>query len=77
MVVQSYQEKVPNPNGCLANGAVFILSRKFIIEYKLFFANAVDFSAEIIPKLIGRINTFETSSRYLDIGTPKNYLSVK
>lgn len=76
-VVQSYQEKKSNPNGRIANGAVFILSRKFIMEYNLFFANAFDFSAEIIPKLIGRINTFETNKKYLDIGTPKNYLSVK
>jgi len=30
-----------------------------------------DFSIEVIPELLGRIQTWHTEGRYMDIGTPE------
>ena len=73
-VVFNFHEKVTNPPGNLANGAVYILSRELIkMLEKVEFASSKDFSKEILPKLLGKIYTYETKEELIDIGTLKNY----
>ena len=72
-VVIGFHEKVKNPPGNLANGAVYILSKEFLEMMKNEFAHATDFSTQILGKLIGKIYTYETPEIFMDIGTPEMY----
>ena len=73
-VVFNFHEKVIKPPGDLANGAVYILSSELIKMLRIEeFANSKDFSKEILPKLLGKIFTYETKKELIDIGTIKNY----
>ncbi len=72
-VVMAFHEKTKFPPGNLANGAVYILSPKALSLIKREFAEAKDFSTEIISKFIGKIFTEETHNFFLDIGTPDSY----
>jgi mannose-1-phosphate guanylyltransferase len=72
-VVVGFHEKVPSPPGNLANGAIYILSKKLISEILLTNKNAFDFSTEILPTLIGKIFTYEVTGVFVDIGTPEMY----
>jgi mannose-1-phosphate guanylyltransferase len=76
-VVMGFHEKIQNPPGNLANGAVYALSSKFIAMLDKEFANASDFSTEVLPRLVGKIFTYHTHEAFLDIGTPENYLKVR
>ncbi|MDC3204493.1 nucleotidyltransferase family protein [Pelagibacteraceae bacterium] len=76
-ILINFEEKPSEPKSNLANGAVFILSDIFIKQYKRNFEKSYDFSAEVIPKYLGRVMTYETKEKYLDIGTPDKYLSVR
>ena len=68
-VVVGFHEKVANPPGNLANGAVYILSAEFLewIGQELFAVN--DFSVEVLSRFMGRIYTYETKEIFIDIGT--------
>lgn len=72
-VVVGFHEKVRNPPGCLANGAVYALSAELISRLPHEFAGARDFSTEVLPRLVGRIYSYRTEQLFLDIGTPDNY----
>ena len=72
-VVTDFHEKVAQPPGNLANGAVYVLSAKLLDTFGTAFCDAKDFSTEVIPRLIGQIYTFEVSVPFLDIGTPEAY----
>ena len=73
-VVVGFHEKVANPPGNIANGAVYILSKellKMIGHGNLY--NVKDFSTEVLNLLLGQINTYKTEEIFLDIGTYENY----
>ena len=72
-VVTKFYEKVSNPPGNLANGAIYILSAELLEMIKKELSNAKDFSTEILDQLIGRIFTYETQELFIDIGTPETY----
>jgi mannose-1-phosphate guanylyltransferase len=73
-IVINFHEKVEKPPGNLANGAIYLLSSELIEMLKMKeFSNANNFSTDILPKLLGRIYTYETKDILLDIGTIKNY----
>ena len=76
-VVIGIHEKIQNPPGNLANGAVYVLSSKFIAMIDKEFSNASDFSTEVLPRLVGKIFTYQTHKTFLDIGTPENYQKVR
>ena len=68
-IVQSFHEKVVNPPGNIANGAIYIFENDFIewlIKNK---PNAKDFSTEVLPCLLGKIFTYHTNMDFIDIGT--------
>jgi mannose-1-phosphate guanylyltransferase len=72
-VVIGFHEKVANPPGNLANGAIYILSSQLLMDLKNEMSEISDFSLEVIPNLIGKIFTYETSEILIDIGTEKSY----
>ena len=72
-VVTRFHEKVMSPPGNLANGAVYLLSAELIARLPLDWKTPKDFSADILPDLVGRIQTYETKQLFLDIGTPSTY----
>jgi mannose-1-phosphate guanylyltransferase len=72
-VVVEYHEKTICPPGNLANGAVYILSPELMEQIANSLNDAKDFSTEVLPLLVGRIFTYETTDVFLDIGTLKNY----
>ena len=73
-VVQKFYEKDTSPRGNLANGAIYILSKEFLEKYEEDFKAAVDFSLDVIPNLLGKIYTYHTSAKIVDIGTLKTCL---
>ena len=71
-VVVDYVEKVANPTGNVANAAVFIFDPTIhgIVDR---LPLATDFCADVVPHLVGRINTFHNTEYHRDIGTPASY----
>mgnify|MGYP001219183629 CR=1 FL=1 len=68
-VVQAFHEKVDNPPGNNANGAVYVFDKPFLNWLTSLDENISDFSTEVLPKLLGRIQTWKTAQPYIDIGT--------
>lgn len=71
-VVIGYAEKPQLPTTNLANGAVYVLSGELLASL----SGESDFSTEVLPKLIGRIYTHETTAPHVDVGTPIGYLEA-
>lgn len=72
-IVVGFHEKSPTPPGNLANGAVYALSAELITTLRGDWCDSKDFSTEVLPRLLGRIYTYETKQPFIDIGTPNNY----
>jgi mannose-1-phosphate guanylyltransferase len=75
-VVIGFHEKVESPPGNLANGAIYILSADLLKLLDLEMQSVKDFSTEVLHKFLGRIYTWETADKFIDIGTPQNLASV-
>ena len=75
-VVIRFHEKVVSPPGNLANGALYILSPELITRLASEWVNPTDFSVDVLPTLLGRIQTYETTGLFIDIGTPSAYASA-
>jgi len=76
-VVCAFHEKVNNPPGNLANGAVYVLEPSILDFMESLGKEIIDFSTEVLPYYIGRINTFHNSKYHRDIGTMESYLKVQ
>ncbi|MDM8535859.1 nucleotidyltransferase family protein [Desulfobacterales bacterium HSG17] len=72
-IVHGFHEKVDNPPGKLANGAVYILENSIFTFLKGLKKQKIDFSTEVLPDFIGRIYTFHNNHYHRDIGTPESY----
>lgn len=72
-VVVGFHEKVANPPGNLANGAVYILTAELLEKMNTEWRTAQDFSTEVLNRLVGRIYSYETAELFLDVGTPESY----
>ena len=72
-VVVGFHEKVKNPPGNLANGAIYILSNNLLKNLLIKDYVLRDFSLDVLPKLLGKIYTYETSDVLIDIGTEDSY----
>jgi mannose-1-phosphate guanylyltransferase len=72
-VVIGFTEKVDQPQGNLANGAVYILSAELLKILKEDSHLVTDFSTEVLTHLMGRIYTYETPEVFIDIGTIESY----
>jgi len=70
--VVAFHEKVKNPPGNLANGAVYIFEPEVISDIAKLGKAVVDLSTEIIPNYLGRILCVETTGYHRDIGNPES-----
>src|SRR6185437_11980477 len=70
--VTAFHEKVDDPPGNLANGAVYLFEPEVVEAIASFGRPVVDLSTEIIPRFIGRIICVETHGYHRDIGTPES-----
>jgi mannose-1-phosphate guanylyltransferase len=70
--VIAFHEKVDDPPGNLANGAVYIFEPEVVETIASFGRPVVDLSTEIIPRFVGRILCVETRGYHRDIGTPES-----
>ena len=70
--VVAFHEKVSDPPGNLANGAVYVFEPEIIDAIAGVGRPVVDLSTEIIPPLVGRILCVETDGYHRDIGTPQS-----
>ena len=76
-VAQSFHEKVSDPPGCLANGAVYIIEPEIFDYLEGLGKQEIDFSCEVIPAFMGKINTFHNADYHRDIGTPESLLQAQ
>jgi len=72
-IVCKFHEKVANPPSNLANGAVYICEYNVINFLEKLNKPNIDFSIDVIPNFLGRINTFVNDIYHRDIGSPINY----
>jgi mannose-1-phosphate guanylyltransferase len=70
--VLAFHEKVENPPGNLANGAVYVFEPDVIDIIAARGTPIVDLSTEIIPGFLGKILCVETTGYHRDIGTPES-----
>ena len=75
-IVTGFYEKVPNPPGNLANGAIYILAPELNDALRTHYQGACDFSTEVIGTLLGKIYTFETQKPLVDIGSIEAYRMI-
>ncbi|RXJ66614.1 hypothetical protein CRV08_12355 [Halarcobacter ebronensis] len=76
-IVKEFYEKPRFPSSNLANAAIYIF------EYDIF--NLIDninhknpdISIDLIPLLLGKINTYENKTLNIDIGTPNSYKNAQ
>ena len=66
--VQKFYEKVNDPPGNLANGAVYLLEPE-VLEWICHHKEVTDFSSEVIPQFIGRIVIWRNEGIHIDIGS--------
>jgi len=72
-VITNFLEKVKNPPDNLANCAVYIFSKEILDTLKKKYSKVEDISIDIIPKLLGKINIYETKKIFYDITTKKDF----
>lgn len=68
-VVLRFHEKVLNPPGNLANGAVYLIAPEAVDDIGTLPGPFIDFSTDVIPRFLHRINTWHNPGVHLDIGT--------
>jgi len=83
-IVWEFHEKVKEPPGFIANGAIYAFGKDFLDFMENLEPKPKDISLDIIPKLMGKIYTLHTEECFIDIGTPealnearKHYKSIK
>ena len=69
-VVVGFHEKVADPPGTRANGAVYLLEPE-LFDWLAQRPDLRDFSTEVLPSFLGRIATWHNSGIHRDIGTPE------
>jgi len=69
-LVRDFHEKVENPPGNLANGAVYIIEPEMCAFAKALNKPFVDLQTEVIPQFTGRIQAWEHGGYHRDIGNP-------
>lgn len=75
-IVSDFYEKVDQPPGNLANGAIYILTPELLKKLGTDYHESKNFSTEIISRFIGQIYSYETSEILIDIGNEDNYIQA-
>jgi mannose-1-phosphate guanylyltransferase len=73
-LVRAFHEKIKNPPGNLANAALYILSPSVMDFLAALGKETIDFSTEVLPHFMGRINVFHNEIYHRDIGTVESLL---
>tara|TARA_B100001250_G_scaffold403198_1_gene417389 strand:+ start:351 stop:1064 length:714 start_codon:yes stop_codon:yes gene_type:complete len=68
-VLLNFHEKVINPPGKIANGAIYVFDESFINYLCKMKPTPTDISKDVIPKLISKVQTCYTEKDLIDIGT--------
>ena len=68
-VMTNFHEKVTNPPSDCANGAIYIFEDDFINWLDNNKYQTKDFSNDLLPRLLNKVQTYHTNKVYLDIGT--------
>ena len=76
-VVTSFHEKVPDPPGKCANGALYVFDSELLECLSRMNPIPSDFSTQVIPALLGRIQAWHTEQAYIDIGTPEALINAQ
>nr|WP_321266988.1 nucleotidyltransferase family protein [uncultured Sulfurimonas sp.] len=72
-IVTSFYEKVQNPPSNLANGAVYICEASIFNFLESLNKKEIDFSNDVLPNFMGKINTYLNDIYHRDIGTLESY----
>jgi mannose-1-phosphate guanylyltransferase len=72
-VVQQFHEKVKKPPSDLANGAIYICEPIIFNFLNSLNKKDIDFSNDVLPSFMGKINTFLNDKYHRDIGTVESY----
>lgn len=72
-IVQQFYEKVQNPPSNLANGAVYICEPSIFDFLESLGQEKIDFSLDVLPAYMGKINTFVNDTYHRDIGTVESF----
>ena len=75
-VVTGFFEKVQNPPGDIANGAVYLLEPE-VIAWIRAHPWATDFSTDVLPEFLGRIATWHNHGIHRDIGVLGSLLEAQ
>ncbi len=67
-IVTGFYEKVSNPPGNKANGAIYIFEPEIFGFLKKIGRGFIDISTEVIPNFVGRIATYNNDAYLRDIG---------
>ncbi|MGO9772244.1 MAG: nucleotidyltransferase family protein [Roseiarcus sp.] len=70
-IVRAFHEKVAQPPGNLANAAVYVVEPEVMQLMASFDRETIDFSTQVIPLLINRIQALDIACYHRDIGTPE------
>ncbi|MBU1042264.1 MAG: nucleotidyltransferase family protein [Proteobacteria bacterium] len=76
-VVRAFHEKVADPPGNLANAAVYIVEPEVTAYIAGLGRRVVDFSTEVIPHFLGRIQSWENDGYHRDIGNVDSFLAAQ
>ncbi len=71
-LVIGFHEKVPHPPGNEANAAVYIIEPSVIAFIGLQGKEILDFSTEVLPHYLGKMQIFRNTDYHRDIGTPES-----
>jgi len=67
-IVKNFYEKSKLNHGKIANGAVYIITSSVLNFIASLKKDEIDFSTEVIPAFLGKINTFHNDIYHRDIG---------
>ena len=76
-IVIGFYEKTNSVHGNIANAAVYIISQSVVTFIKDLNKDFVDFSTEVLPNFIGKIQTYHNKIYHRDIGTLKSLLKAE
>ncbi len=76
-IVENFHEKVAHPPSNLANGAVYICEPSIFKFLESLGRKKLDFSKDVLPAYMGKINTYLNSIYHRDIGTPESYAQAQ
>lgn len=72
-IVRKFHEKVKKPPSNLANGAVYICEPSILRFLETLNKTNIDFSNDVLPSFMNKINTFLNNVYHRDIGTVESY----